>query len=183
MKPVIRVRPHAPTAPWLAFGNTTWRLFGSSFATRSPKDGGVTGSRSPLSRRTGTFERTGLPDEAAGAIMSVEAFQYAPHKRAACAEFARILQPGGRVGIICFEVDPDKVRGVPVLGVDPIPDYRPLLEAAGVPVAAGRHMTNREQRGVGQVTRRREAPSSFLSGLAPTGSVSPNALWVPFISQ
>ncbi len=84
----------------------------------------------------GTFERTGLPDAVAAAVMSVEAFQYAPDKRAAFAEFFRILRPGSRVAIICFEVDPAKVDGVPVLGVDPIPDYRPLLEAAGMTVEA-----------------------------------------------
>jgi ubiquinone/menaquinone biosynthesis C-methylase UbiE len=79
----------------------------------------------------GTFERSGLADGTAHAVMTIEAFQYAPDKRAACAEFFRILKPGGRVAIVCFEVDPAKVAGVPVLGVDPIPDYTPLLEQAG----------------------------------------------------
>ena len=82
----------------------------------------------------GTFEQTGLEDAAVDAVMSVEAFQYAPDKRAACTEFARILRPGGRVAIICFEVDPARVEGVPVLGLDPVADYRPLLEAAGLVV-------------------------------------------------
>ena len=31
---------------------------------------------------------------------------------------------------------PAKVAGVPVLGVDPVPDYRPLLEAAGFSIEA-----------------------------------------------
>jgi SAM-dependent methyltransferase len=84
----------------------------------------------------GTFEQTNLPDGAVDAAMSVDAFQYAPDKRAALAEFIRILQPGGRVSIIAFEVDPAKVTGVPVLGADPIPDYVPLLEAAGFDVEA-----------------------------------------------
>ena len=79
----------------------------------------------------GTFERTGLPDEAAGAIMSVEAFQYAPDKRRALAELHRVLRPGGRLGLICFEVDPAKASGLPVLGVDPVADYQPLLVQAG----------------------------------------------------
>jgi SAM-dependent methyltransferase len=86
--------------------------------------------------RQGTFEQTGLPGGAVDAAMSVDAFQYAPGKRAALAEFFRILRPGGRVSIIAFEVDPAKVAGVPVLGADPVPDYVPLLEAAGFDVEA-----------------------------------------------
>jgi SAM-dependent methyltransferase len=82
----------------------------------------------------GTFEQTNLADAAAGALMSIEAFQYAPDKRAAFAEFARILRPGARAGIVCFEVDPAKVAGLPVLGVDPVADYRPLMATAGLTV-------------------------------------------------
>jgi len=82
----------------------------------------------------GTFERTGLTDHAADAVMSVEAFQYAPDKRAAFRELARILGPGGRLAVICFEVDRSRAEGLPVLGVDPVPDYRPLLEEAGFAV-------------------------------------------------
>ena len=82
----------------------------------------------------GTFEQTGLPDAAADAVMSVEAFQYGPDKAAAFAELARVLRPGGGLALICFEVDPAKATGLPVLGVDPVADYRPLLEAAGFAV-------------------------------------------------
>jgi ubiquinone/menaquinone biosynthesis C-methylase UbiE len=85
---------------------------------------------------TGTFEHTGLADAAADAVMTIEAFQYAPDKRAALNELARILKPGGRVGIVCFEVDPAKVAGLPVLGVDPVIDYTPLLTDAGFTVDA-----------------------------------------------
>jgi SAM-dependent methyltransferase len=84
----------------------------------------------------GTFEQTSLPDDAADAVMSVEALQYAPGKRAAVTEFFRILRPGRRLAFIAFEVDPAKVAGVPILGVDPVPDYRPLLEAAGFKIRA-----------------------------------------------
>jgi SAM-dependent methyltransferase len=86
--------------------------------------------------RQGTFEHTGLPGGAADAVMSVEALQYAPGKRAAVTEFFRILRPGRRLAFIAFEVDPAKVAGVPILGADPVPDYRPLLEAAGFKVEA-----------------------------------------------
>jgi SAM-dependent methyltransferase len=81
--------------------------------------------------KQGTFEKTNLPDGIADAVMSVEAFQYAPDKRAAAAELFRILRPGGRLALIAFEVEPAKVVGLPVLGVDPIPNYMPILEAAG----------------------------------------------------
>jgi SAM-dependent methyltransferase len=84
----------------------------------------------------GTFEQTGLPDAAADGVVSIEAFQYAPDKRAALAELHRILRPGGRIGIVCFEVNPSRVDGLPVLGVDPRPDYAPVLEAAGFAVEA-----------------------------------------------
>jgi len=79
----------------------------------------------------GTFERTNLRDGVADAVMSVEAFQYAPVKRAAVTEFFRILTPGGRLVFIAFEVEPAKVAGLPVLGLDPTPNYVPLLEEAG----------------------------------------------------
>jgi SAM-dependent methyltransferase len=84
----------------------------------------------------GTFEHTNLPDGIADAVISVDAFQYAPDKRAAAAEFIRILRPGGRMVFIAFEVDPERVAGLPVLGVDPTPNYAPLLETAGFLVEA-----------------------------------------------
>ncbi len=68
--------------------------------------------------------------------MSVEAFQYAPDKSAALAEFFRILRPGGRMAFIAFEVDPEKVAGLPVFGVDPIENYVPVIEAAGFGIEA-----------------------------------------------
>jgi ubiquinone/menaquinone biosynthesis C-methylase UbiE len=94
----------------------------------------ATGLEDRAGFQQGTFERTGLPDDGADAVMTIEAFQYAPDKRAALAEFFRILKPGGRAAIVCFEVDPAKADGLPVLGVDPIVDYAPLLRAAGFTV-------------------------------------------------
>ena len=79
----------------------------------------------------GTFEHTGLVKASADGVMTVDAFQYAPDKRAALTELRRVLRPAGRIGIVCFEVDPSRLTGVPVLGVDPIADYRPLFEECG----------------------------------------------------
>lgn len=69
----------------------------------------------------GAFERTGLSGGSADAVMSVDALQYAPDKRSALDEMIRVLRPGGRLAFIAFEVDPSKVTGLPVLGVDPVP--------------------------------------------------------------
>jgi len=79
----------------------------------------------------GSFEQTGLDDSFAKAAMTVDALQYSPNKPAALAEIARVLQPGGRFMFTAFEVEPERVQGLPVIGVDPIADYTPLLEATG----------------------------------------------------
>ena len=79
----------------------------------------------------GTFASTGLGHGAADAALSVDAIQYAPDKTGVFREASRILRPGGRLAVSAFEVDPERVAGIPVLGVDPVPDYAPLLETAG----------------------------------------------------
>jgi SAM-dependent methyltransferase len=79
----------------------------------------------------GTFASTGLAHGAADAALSVDAIQYAPDKTEVFREAYRILRPGGRLAFSAFEVDPERVAGIPVLGVDPVPDYAPLLETAG----------------------------------------------------
>lgn len=84
----------------------------------------------------GTFASTGLPDESADGIMSEDALQYAPDKRSAFAEAARIARRGGRFVFTAFELEPARVAGLPVLGADPVDDYRPLLVAAGFTVGA-----------------------------------------------
>lgn len=84
----------------------------------------------------GTFEATGLPSRCADAVMTVDAIQYSLDKSAALAEMARILRPGGRLLLCGFEVEPSLVAGFPVLGLDPIADYRPLLRDAGFEVVS-----------------------------------------------
>jgi len=78
----------------------------------------------------------GLTANSCNGVMSVDALQYAPDKRAAMAEAARILSPGGRCVFTAFELDPVRAEGLPVVGTDPVDDYRPLLEEAGFAVDA-----------------------------------------------
>jgi ubiquinone/menaquinone biosynthesis C-methylase UbiE len=66
--------------------------------------------------------------------MSEDALQYAPDKLAALHEAARIARPGARFVCTVFELDPENVASLPVLGVDPVDDYRPLLEQSGFTV-------------------------------------------------
>jgi SAM-dependent methyltransferase len=79
----------------------------------------------------GSFADTGLAAGSLDGAMSVDALQYAPDKRAALAEIARVLRPGARFAFACFELDPARVAGLPVLGDDPVGDYTPLLHDAG----------------------------------------------------
>jgi SAM-dependent methyltransferase len=65
--------------------------------------------------------------------MTVDALQYAPDKKVALEEMARAVRPGGRLGFVAFELDPDRIAGLP-LWDDPVTDYRPLLEEAGFEV-------------------------------------------------
>jgi ubiquinone/menaquinone biosynthesis C-methylase UbiE len=131
------------------------RETGASLVGIDPSEAGLAAARSRAGRTVppvearfvlGSFASTGLVDGSVDAVMSIDAFQYAPDKRAGIAEFARILRPGGRVGFICFEVDPAKVEGVPVIGGDPVPDYAPLLEAGGFTIETYEETTGWEQR-------------------------------------
>lgn len=82
----------------------------------------------------GSFDDSGLDDASADAVMSEDALQYAPDKSAAAREAARILRPGGRLAFTAFELDPVHVEGLPVIGDDPVSDYRQPLAAAGFTV-------------------------------------------------
>jgi SAM-dependent methyltransferase len=131
------------------------REVGASLIGVDPAEAGLSMARARAQRtglderaefKKGSFERTGLPDSVGDAVVTIEAFQYAPNKQTALAEISRILRPGGRLAIVAFEVDPAKVVGLPVLGVDPVPDYRPLLEEAGLRVVTYEETPGWEER-------------------------------------
>lgn len=82
----------------------------------------------------GSFSDTAIDTASVNGIMSEDALQYAPDKRAAFVEAARIMQPGGRFVFTAFELDSERASGLPVLGTDVVPDYRPVLEDAGFSV-------------------------------------------------
>jgi len=149
LRGLLRIRPGEALADLAcgAGGPGLWmaRESGASLTGVDPSAAGLAAARqraidAGLAGRArfqhGTFEQTNLADGAASAVMSIDALQYAPGKRAAFAELVRIMRPGARAGIVCFEVDPAKVEGLPVLGVDPVADYRPLMAAAGLHIEA-----------------------------------------------
>ena len=92
------------------------------------------GARSEF--RVATLASTGLPGGAADALLSLDALQYAPNKAAAFREAARVVKHGQQLAFTAFEVSPDRASGLPVLGDDPVDDYRPLIDGAGFDVDA-----------------------------------------------
>ena len=99
-------------------------------AERAAERAATVGMASRATFGQGTFEATGLVSGSADAAMTVDALQYAPDKERALGEIARILRPGGRFAFIAFELDAERIAGLPVWH-DPVGDYRPLLERAG----------------------------------------------------
>lgn len=78
----------------------------------------------------GSFDETRIDSGSADAVMTIDALQYASDKTKALTEMRRILRPGGRLAIVAFELDADRIAGLPVW-TDPVGDYRPLLEQVG----------------------------------------------------
>lgn len=77
----------------------------------------------------GTFEAIPAPDRSVDAVMSIDAFLFAPDKPATMKEFARVLRPGGRVVFTSWDFSSQPPNRPPQVG-----DHRPLLEAAGFDV-------------------------------------------------
>jgi SAM-dependent methyltransferase len=81
--------------------------------------------------QVGSFEATGLDDRTLDAVMSVDALLFAPDKKAATGELARVLRPGGRLVMTTWDYH-SQPKGRPAQ----VADHRPLLRAAGFDVLA-----------------------------------------------
>ena len=98
--------------------------------------------------RQGNFEATGLSPKSADAVMTVDALQYAPDKRLALAEVARVDPAARPIRVVAFELDAERIAGHPVWQ-DPVSDYRPLLKQAGFDVLYYEQIPDWQQHVVG----------------------------------
>jgi SAM-dependent methyltransferase len=121
----------------------------------------------------GSFEQTGLVSHCADAVMTVDALQYAPDKTKALVEVSRILRPGGRFAFVAFELDPERVAGLPVWD-DPVDDYRPLLARAGFEILSYDQIPNWREHvaaGFGAVVAEQERLEAELGHAAAKAAV------------
>lgn len=87
------------------------RLVGVDFSATAVRQAtAAAADRLPAGRaefRVGTLLRTGAGDATADALICVDALQFAEPPLAALLEFRRVLRPGGRLAVTCWEaVDP-----------------------------------------------------------------------------
>lgn len=96
----------------------------------------------------GDAEQLRYPDDSFDVIISECAFCTFPDKAAAAAEFARVLRPGGRLGITDVVAEPARLPGElsTIVGrVACIADARPLAEYAKLLHDAGLHAVTTER--------------------------------------
>jgi len=117
---------------WIA-ASTGARLIGLDIA-----EAGIEAARQRASAmgmqadfRVGSFEETGLADEAADAVMSVDALLYATNKAAALRELRRVLHSRGRLVLTSWDYHRQPLGRPPQ-----VDDHRPLLSTAGFEVNA-----------------------------------------------
>jgi SAM-dependent methyltransferase len=142
-------------------------------ARRAAERAGPLGMADRATFRQGSFDSTGLESDSADAVMSVDALQYVADKTAALAEVARVLRPGGRFAFVAFELDPERVAGLPIWD-DPVPDYRPGLEAVGFEVLHYEQMPGWSEQvaaGFGTVIAEQEALEAELGVAAASATV------------
>lgn len=81
--------------------------------------------------RLGSFADTGLATAALDAVVSIDALIFAPDKRAALGELARILRPGGRLALTTWDYHTRPPGRPPQLA-----DHRSVLAAVGFTVSS-----------------------------------------------
>jgi ubiquinone/menaquinone biosynthesis C-methylase UbiE len=113
----------------------------------------------------GDAEALPLPDASYDAVVCECALCTFPDKATAAAEFARVLRPGGRVGLTDVSADverlPSELTGIGgwvacVADARPIDDYRAILAGAGLLVTTVQHHTAALEQMVRQVAARLE---------------------------
>jgi SAM-dependent methyltransferase len=120
----------------------------------------------------GTFANTGLADGAADGVISIDAIQYAPSKTEVFREARRILRPRGRLAFSAFEVDPKRVAAIPVLGVDPVPDYAQVLQTAGFAIDSYKESAGWSDRVAATFDAVMKAMSALTSEMGPAAAMS-----------
>jgi SAM-dependent methyltransferase len=158
------------------------RLLGIDLAPmaviRASERAGPLGMAGRAAFRQGTFEATDLEQASADAVMSVDALQYVPDKTKALAEVARILRPGGRFALMAFELDFDRVAGLPFWD-DAVSDYRPLLQRVGFDVIRYDQIPNwsgQVAAGFGAILAQRDALEAELGEAAAAATIMEAAL-------
>ncbi len=112
--------------------------------------------------------------------MSVDALQYVPDKTKALTEVARILRPGGRFAFVAFELDPERVAGLP-FWEDAVPDYRPRLEQVGFDIVRYDQIPNWAEQvaaGFGAVLQQREMLEAELGEAAAAATLMEAAITI-----
>lgn len=92
----------------------------------------------------GDAERLPLPDESVDAVVCECAFCTFPDKATAAAEMARVLKPGGRIGITDVALDPDRLHDeLKTLAgwVACLADARPVAQYVDLMAGAGLRVT------------------------------------------
>lgn len=117
--------------------------------------------------RIGDAEKLPVPDESVDAVVCECALCTFPDKPAAAREFARVLRPGGRVGITDVTVDPGRLPAeLTTLSawVACIADARPAAGYADILTAAGLIVTQVEphDEAIGRMIDQIEARLEFL---------------------
>lgn len=113
----------------------------------------------------GDAEALPLPDGRYDAVVCECALCTFPDKATAAAEMARVLRPGGRIGLTDITADPDRLppelTGIAawvacIADARPVDDYRSILAGAGLTVTTVEHHTTALEQMVRQVAARLE---------------------------